>query len=306
MKRSTILISIIIFVVLANLIYLGLFRKNNIQFPEIPKSFAGWHIKEPVKLYKGKEIFDFINGEGEIYLEYDFKAAAVQQYFSGNNNIELAVYNMGKPEDAFGIFSLYGMESVETMGIGNDDRTTDFSVKFWKDKYFVNIMSYNKSTGNDIISLAKIIGKNISNKGERPEILKCFAEFNPKSIVYFHGKFSLNSICYIADENVLQLNKNTDGIICSYTKDGKSLQILLIKYPEEKGAQNALKHLKKYVNTKNETVELNDNYLIWERAEKNFDVFTIKNNYLGGIISGSKESIKYLLEFINNLELYIK
>ena len=306
MKRSTILICIIIFVVLANLIYSGLCRKNNIQFPEIPESFSGWNIKEPVKLYRGKEIFDFINGEGEIYLEYDFKAVAVQQYFNDNNNIELAVYNMGKPEDAFGIFSLYGTESIEITGIGNDDRTTDFSVKFWKDKYFVNIMSYSKLTRNDIISLAKIIEKNIPNKGEKPEILKHFMELNPKSIVYFHGKFSLNSIYYISDENVLRLNKNTDGIICNYAKDGKSLQMLLIKYPEEKSAQNALKHLKKYIYSRNETVELSDNCLIWKRAEKKFDIFTIESNYLGGILSESKESIKYLLEFINNLELHIK
>jgi len=290
---------IFVFVLIIILICLNLFRENNSQFPEIPKSFSGWFIKEPVKFYKGKEIYDFINGEGEIYLEYDFKATAVQQYFNDDNNIELVVYNMGKGKDAFGIFSLYRSEKGETTGIGNDDRTTDFSIKFWKDKYFVNIMSYNAETGNAIISLAKIIEENIQNKGEKPEILKYFSEFNQRNVVYFHGRYSLNSIYYIADENVLQLNQNTGGIICNYTKDGKKM--LLVKYPDEKSATNALESLKKYVI--NESVEEDDNFLIWKRAEKRFDIFILKNNYLGGILSGSEDSIKYLSEFLDNLVL---
>jgi len=301
MNRNDILKYTIIFVsvLLITLICLNLFRENNGQFPEIPKSFSSWIIKEPVKFYKGKEIFDFINGEGEIYLEYDFKTAAVQQYFSDNNNIELVVYNMGKGEDAFGIFSLYRSEKGETTGIGNDDRTTDFSIKFWKDKYFVNIMSYNAATRNAIMSLAKIIEENIPNKGEKPEILKYFSEFNQRSVIYFHGRFSLNSIYYIADENALQLNKNTDGIICNYTEDGKKM--LLVKYPDEKSATNALEALKKYVI--NESVEEDDNFLIWKRAEKNFDIFMLKNNYLVGILSGSEDSIKHLSEFFDNTDL---
>jgi len=293
---------IFVFLVLIILICLNLFTKNSGQFQAIPKSFSGWFIKEPVKFYKGKEIFDFINGEGEIYLEYDFKAAAVQQYFNDNNNIELVIYNMGKGEDAFGIFSLYRSEKGETTGIGNDDRTTDWSIKFWKDKYFVNIMSYNAATKNGIISLAKIIEENIPNKGEKPEILEYFSEWNQKNVIYFHGRYSLNSIHYIADENVLQLNKNTDGIICNYTEDGKKM--LLVKYPDEKGAINALESLKKYV--KNEFVEENDNCLVWKRAEKRFDIFMLKNNYLGGILSGSEDSIKYLLEFLDNLDLDVE
>ena len=189
------------------------------QFPEIPESFSGWVVKEPVKIYKENEIFNFVNGEGVIYLEYDFISAAVRQYFNENKNIELAVYNMGNPEDAFGIFSLYRPEDGEITGIGNDDITTDFSVNFWKDRYYVTIVTFNMMTREEIISLAKIIEKNIPDISSKPEIIKHFAEFNQKNIVYFHGKSSLNSIYHIADENILQLNRNTNGIICSLSDD---------------------------------------------------------------------------------------
>ncbi len=303
MKINRFLKYTIIFLILIILIYLIAFRKKgvNYQFPEIPESFSDWSAKEPVRFYKGDEIFHFINGEGVIYLEYDFKAVAVQQYFSSNKNIELAVYNMGRPEDAFGIFSLYSPDEGTPFGIGNDDRTTDFSIKFWKDKYFVNITTYNMSTRDDIISLAKIIDKNIPNTGKPPEILKYFTKFEQKNLSYFHGKSSLNSIYHIDDKNILRLNRDTEGVICSYPENIK--KILLIRYPDEKSAQNTLKSLKGSI--KDRTVELKDNFLIWKRAERSFDIFTHSNNYLAGVLNKNTDSNKDLLKFLDNLNSII-
>jgi len=300
MKINRFLKYTVIFLLLIILFYLITFRKKEVnnQFPEIPESFSDWSAKEPVRFYNGDEIFHFINGEGVIYLEYDFKVVAVQQYFSSNKNIELAVYNMGKPEDAFGIFSLYSQDEGSPLGIGNDDRTTDFSIKFWKDKYFVNITTYNMSTRDDIISIAKIIDKNIINTGKYPEILKYFTKSEQNNLSYFHGKSSLNSIYHINDKNILQLNTDTEGVICSYPEN--NMKILLIKYPDEKSAQNILKSMKDSI--KNGTIELKDNFLIWKRAEKSFDIFTQNNNYLTGVLNKNTDSNKDLLKFLDNLQ----
>ncbi|MBM3312006.1 MAG: hypothetical protein FJY80_10915, partial [Candidatus Aminicenantes bacterium] len=46
----------------------------------LPTAAAGWTAVPPDKVFQGDEIFDYIDGAGEVYRAYNFRTVVVRQY----------------------------------------------------------------------------------------------------------------------------------------------------------------------------------------------------------------------------------
>jgi hypothetical protein len=55
--------------------------------------------------YKPDTLYQYIDGGADVYLLYDFQVLLHQDFKAGAADITADVYDMGKPEDAFGIYS---------------------------------------------------------------------------------------------------------------------------------------------------------------------------------------------------------
>ena len=71
-----------------------------------PADAAGWKITgEPVR-YRGKAIFGYIDGAGEVFIAYNYKELTVRRFErKGLPAIVAEAYEMGLPQDAFGVFT---------------------------------------------------------------------------------------------------------------------------------------------------------------------------------------------------------
>jgi hypothetical protein len=66
----------------------------------------GWRRLETTKSFDAKTIWQQINGAAELYLDYGFKGLRLQRYSrkGKGQEIEVHVYDMGRPLHAFGIY----------------------------------------------------------------------------------------------------------------------------------------------------------------------------------------------------------
>ncbi len=63
-----------------------------------------WKKQGASDLYRGEDLFHYINGGAEIYHEYGFEQVLVQDYANLNGkSISLEIFEMTTPESAFGI-----------------------------------------------------------------------------------------------------------------------------------------------------------------------------------------------------------
>jgi len=208
-------------------------------YQNVPKEINGWKTEEEDEVYNRENLYEYINGGAEIYLSYDFKRVFVRRYKSEEDDeIISEIYDMGTPEDAFGIFSIERQD--KKIGIGQDSEYGGGMLRFWKSRYFVSIITLGneKKSKPIMVKIAKEIEKNISSTGEKPNLIKIIPKTNlvEKSIKYFHTFPILNRQYYLAEENILNLNRNTDCLFAVFEED---YNVLLIKYPDTDKAKKA-------------------------------------------------------------------
>jgi len=207
----------------------------------IPERILDWTAVEEIETYNRETIFDYIDGAGEIYRQYDFRQLIVKRFKSTDHpSITVELFDMGDSRDAFGVFS-HSREGEDT-DIGQGSEFRSGLLCFWKNRFFACIYAEKRTdeTDNAVLELARGIVKRIKESGPLPKLL----DYLPKeglmhsSIIYFHNQASLNYHYYLAENNILHLSDDTEAVIAGYEPDKAFL--LCIKYDNEDLAEKSL------------------------------------------------------------------
>lgn len=205
-------------------------RLDNLFLDKLP----GWKADQPTRTYDRRTIFDYMDGAGEIYLLYDFLGLMIGR-FSNSEGFQVTVefFDMGKPQDAFGIFTHSRQGSEAGFGQGSEYRGG--LLCFWKNRYFVCITAekMTEEIEEHIGRLARIIADRIETDGELPAILSCLPENGliESSIIYFHNQASLNYHYYLSEQNILNLTDDTDCLLARYEPDKPYLLCVIYDSP---------------------------------------------------------------------------
>jgi len=207
----------------------------------VPSEMNGWKTQDEVETYNRESIFDYIDGAGEVYLMYDFRKVMVFRFAKADQPYILAeLFDMGSPQDAFGVFS-HAREG-EDHGIGQGSEYRGGLLCFWKSKFFVCI-SLERETPEAkkaVQDLAGNIAEKIKTTGARPELLDYLPSegLESNSVRYFHKHTTLNYHYYTAGENILNLGPQTEAALATY-QPGETY-LLCVRYPEQEQAKEAL------------------------------------------------------------------
>lgn len=210
---------------------------------QIPKEIQGWKAVDKDEVYDRQTLYDYMDGGAEVYLAFDFQQVFVRKYKSPDHNeIALDIYDMGSSEEAFGIFSCDRED--ESAGIGQDSEYGYGLLRFWKEKYFVTVTALgdDKEAKPVIIDLGKIVEKQIDSRGEKPVLLSILPQENlsPMRTSYFHSNVNLNNRFFIASENILNLDRETNCVFAEYAEGGADLgYLLIIEYEDDDRAEEA-------------------------------------------------------------------
>lgn len=209
----------------------------------VPKEMLGWKTDGKDGFYNPKTLFQYIDGGAEVYLAYDFRQEFARKLVkSGQPAITVDVFDMGSSEDAYGIFT-FERESGN-VGIGRDSEYAAGFLRFWKGQYFVSILADKEtpSTRKAVMAVGKAIASRIKSTGARPKMLAYLPKENliRNDIRFFHRKSGLDYQFYISDQNVLDLDANTDVLLARYKLGDTKARLILIQYPTEESAKSAL------------------------------------------------------------------
>jgi len=219
----------------------------------LPKKVGDYKAEGKDEIYNRNTSFQYMDGAAELYRSYAFKLLMVRNYKkNGYPSLTVELFDMGLPEDAYGIFS-YQTEDEE-VGIGQGSDYGGGLLRFWKGKYFVNVFSEKETpeSRKDILIFGEAISKNINENGLKPKLIKFLPEdgLSERSIRYFHLHPILNHHYFISHENILNLGKNTNAILADYSfPNAKNKTFLLfIQYPDELQSKKAFnRFLKAYM-----------------------------------------------------------
>jgi hypothetical protein len=209
----------------------------------IPKKILDWESVGQDAVYDRKTIYNYMDGGAEMYLGFDFRNVFVRKYKnSSGEEIALDIYDMGSPEEAFGVFSC-DREDPEA-GIGQDSEYGYGLLRFRQGRFFVSITAAGdeKRAEKAILELGKAVAPLLGPAGPVPDLLKCLPESGLKEnrTSYFHAALNLNNRYFVASENILGLGKDTDCVFAEYeASPAETGNLLIIRYQDEALAKAA-------------------------------------------------------------------
>lgn len=207
----------------------------------LPSSIDGWTVLEPGRLYSGREIFEYMDGAGEVYLAYNFDSLLVQRYSrAGQEEILVEIFDMGLPRNAFGVFT-YMLGRGPAVPIGQAGEYKSGLLCFWKERYcvYIRIEEENDQAKGAVLEIGRRIAAAIATEGRKPILLQCLPEetYVPESLRYFYRNEILNTHFYVADGNLFLLDDRTEAVLVRMKSDRS--HALLVVYPDDGHADSA-------------------------------------------------------------------
>ncbi|MFH1243259.1 MAG: DUF6599 family protein [Pseudomonadota bacterium] len=192
-------------------------------------------VGEPVS-YSPVDLWRYINGGAPGYLAYGFEDLVTFTTIHQKRKLEIVVdiYNMGKPINAFGIYSVERSPDGKKVELGSGGFLAGGVLYFWQDRCYVKLMAnaITPETNKLLSELAGIVSRDLPDTQALPKQLAVF----PKE-----GRIK-NSDRYIRTD-VLGQDYLQNAFRVEYNQKGHQYSIFLI---EGTSSEKAALNLEKY------------------------------------------------------------
>jgi hypothetical protein len=239
---------------------------------KLPRSVGAWTESGGPRFVGPQDIFNYMDGAGELYLGYRFKRLEVQLYGSpGQGEILVELYWMESSDDAYGLLSGdWGGEAVDLpapMPGSSSHATTDGPralygaglLRLWSGDLFARIMADHETSASKSALLA--LGQAIAGGRStplRPELIQALPArvgsrffLRPDRVTFLRSHLVLNSVYFLSSENLLDLGPDCEVATAAYgqgsakaTGNAKPARLMLARYANEAAAAKALQHLR--------------------------------------------------------------
>ncbi|MBU0754665.1 MAG: hypothetical protein KJ645_05965 [Planctomycetes bacterium] len=217
----------------------------------LPDEILGWHARKPDGLYTADTLYDLIDGGAEVYRALRVRHVLSRRYEkAGAPEIFADLFDMGSIADAFGAYR-HDMHEGDDPGIGTESEMLGTSLTFWQDRYFVSLIALDETEEMEkaLLNLGKAVSDRLPQKGRVPDLLNLLPDSGSirKLAHYFHDKGLLDRHYPLGEENLLDLDGNTEGLLVrclpeNASSDGEKVPgavLLVIRYPSEQRAREA-------------------------------------------------------------------
>jgi hypothetical protein len=137
--------------------------------PPLPGRAAG---DDPASFYKPDTLFQLIDGGADVYLLYDFQVMLHQNLKSGPSEIAVDIYDMGNPENAFGIYAAERSPSYKFFAIGAEGYRSKGILNFVQDHYYVKLAGSGANTDLLLDQFANTLSQRIGGSRTLPSLLR--------------------------------------------------------------------------------------------------------------------------------------
>ena len=213
----------------------------------------GWVQSRAPSTYQGQTLYRDRATSPDLYYAYGFERQAEVEYqapqFGSKPLILLEIFDMGTPENAFGIYNFHTYPRMKFEWVGSKAMLSGGYLRFSKGKYFVQIEGYEFATGirEGMIALAKAVAAQIKDPPPKPQMLALLPN-NKKmhgSTKLFRSNWTLSQIYSTLPANVPQLEDTALGVSAYYQNSTDSTNwmdaqiVFIIRFPDTATAESA-------------------------------------------------------------------
>lgn len=225
----------------------------------------GWAPAEATLSYDAKTLFNYMNGEAELYFTYNFTRLFMQQYqTAGKAPLAIELYEVAATEDAYGLFTYYRGGEPTNIGLGGD-REAGHRLAFWQNRFYVRVFAMQGQLDDQVLTaFAEKLLALLPAGGEVPALANRLPApgLQKESIKFLHDKMAQDNVIWLDAENVLNLSRETDVVVADYRRGTTELRLLVAEYADASAASAAAKKTSEAKIADLASVEASGKYLI--------------------------------------------
>lgn len=213
-----------------------------------PISIPGWARDGQPREFRGDDLYIYIDGGAEIYLEYGFRRVLIQDYESaGGKSLSLEIFEMSGPDSAYGMFSFKASGRGKEIDLGDGSELDSYYLNFWKGPYLVTITGFDEDrpTAEGLIALGRSVSHNIRESSKRPRLAETLVRlgYEPGGVRFIKGFLGLASLYSFGTARGLDFKSGARGI------DAGGDGLIVLDYGSDGAAREAFSELKDYLRT---------------------------------------------------------
>ena len=210
----------------------------------------GWELYDNVLRFIPENLYEHINGRAEYYLSFNMITMTFASFRKSTNNsnfINLSIFDMSNPSNAFGVFSGERSLGAPPLKLGRDAYRSKGNYYIWHGQYYIQIIA------SDTISELRRIGMDLAEKltdhlqdsGQPVWGLKALPVNNrvPQSVQYF----LIDALGY---------SFLTNTYTAKYYKDKIEVSVFLSQQDSIESVNTIIAKLKEHVNKYGKGVDL--------------------------------------------------
>ena len=126
----------------------------------------------PPAFYNPDSLYQQIDGGADIYLLYDFRSLLHQDFKSGAAELTVDIYEMGKTENAFGIYAAERSPAYKFVSIGAEGYRDKGVLNFLQDHYYVKLSGSGPNVDGLLDQFAQLLSGRIGGTRTLPALLE--------------------------------------------------------------------------------------------------------------------------------------
>ncbi len=276
-------------------------KQNILSLLPAEEAVAPWSSAyEPLR-YEARDLFNFINGGAEVYLEYGFVQVVSQEYIREEDSTICTIYEMTDPQAAFGIFSYNRNPRKPSLTLGDGGYGGELQIAFWQDRYFslVESFSSDEETGKTLLSFAEKISRSIGSHAAEPAVLNRLPRQGlvKGSIKLLRGRLAADSLFFLEGADPFQLNREDLVLFGEYEGSSEKMKLFMVIYGSAGKASRVHPGLQQAFNSENgyhATSEQSSN--TWIKDDRYFGLVQEEDSLLLVTEATSLEEVRLLLE----------
>jgi|GEM_PF-320219 len=274
-------------------IILGLIILPRALFSEVilpgDEFYPGWKKSDRLITFTRADLYNYIDGGAELFLEFGFEKLYVQRYRLGESELSLEIYEMESPESALGVYLVKcGKETpVEGLEARNSGEESQFTIV--RERYFIHINNF--EGGRELLPVMRALAAETLKNLPTDRAISLLDYLPRENLIrnserLIRGPYALQPIFTFGEGDILQLEGKVFGVVGSYRDEaGGIFTRIIIPYPDEQRARKAMEHLQQNFDPYHKIIESSPSGFIFIDYQQKYGLVKLKGQVMEILIN---------------------
>ena len=244
-----------------------------------PDGFLGaWKRTDPSKRFAQADLYGYIDGGAELFLEYGFEQLIVQKYRNGTDDFAIEAYRMADPAAATGIYLTKAGKETPAAGFKERHTANKYQLMFCRNRYFVII---NNLSGKEALAPVQVkFASFVASKLPPPAPLADLRALPRQGLVpgsarLVRGAYGLQGVFTLGDGDILSLGRKLSAATGDYKTAAGTYTLIVASYADAAQAKRAFDHLRKNLDKYLKVLDQKPDRFLFEDYSKKYGVVSV-------------------------------